>query len=96
MDLNTKTGEMALNAQRGWTTALNAEWKTNNGFECRNWETMVALNVKTGEVALNAELKCDMMALNDVDSGWMVALNAKLQGNDEGEIRSSVARCDNP
>ena len=94
--LNAKTGEMALNAQRGWTTALNAEWKTNNGFECRNWETMVALNVKTGEVALNAELKCDMMALNDIDSGWMVALNAKLQGNDEGEIRSSVARCDNP
>ena len=48
---------MALNAQRVWTTALNAEWKTNNSFECRNWETMVALNAKTGEVALNAELK---------------------------------------
>ena len=59
MALNTKIGDMALNAERGWTAALNAERKTNHGFEHQNWETMVALNAKIGEVALNAKLDRD-------------------------------------
>ena len=38
--------------------------------------------------------KCDMMTLNVINREWMVALNAKLQGNDEGDICHSVAcRC---
>ena len=65
MALNTKIGEMALNSQRGWTTALNAEWKTNNGSERRNWETMMALNAKLRmRMALNAKNWEAMMALN--------------------------------
>ena len=64
---------MALNAERGWTKALNAERKTNNGSERQNWEMTVALNAKTGEVALNAERE------------WTTALNAERKTNNGSE-----------
>ena len=45
-------------------------------------------------VALNAKLKMDDSVHRIRE--WMVALNAKLQGNDDGEMRPSVARRHNP
>ena len=73
-----------------------------NEGELRLWTSNEKLTM-----ALNAETekrwwlwmpnwKCDMVTLNVVESGWMGAPNAKLQGNDEREMTPSVARHHNP
>ena len=47
LNVETKNATMALNADPDeWTTALNAERKTNNGSERQNCEPMVALNTE--------------------------------------------------
>ena len=81
MALNTKTGEMALNAERGWIAALNVERKTNHGSERQNWKPMMK--------ALNAKLKIVMtMALNAKLKMLMMALNAELRSDDGSECQN--------
>ena len=53
LNVETENETMALNTDPDeWTTALNAEWKTNNGSERQNWESMVALNIEWSETWL--------------------------------------------
>ena len=62
---------MALNAERGWTATLNAEWKTNHGSERQNWETMEALNAKNWRNGSERQTK-------------KLTLNTKLENNSSG------------
>ena len=60
---------MALNVETENVT-LNFKLKSDDDFECRNWEAMMALNVETENVALNAELK-EMVTLNaEIENWW--------------------------
>ena len=53
LNVETENAMMALNADTDeWTTTLNAKWKTNNGSERQNWESMVAVNTERSETWL--------------------------------------------